>query len=1515
MKFCKSIVTSNCRNHVPRAGGALALLLTSIGLASAEIICIPVRVTNSTDQVSHNVCDTNCVALSVGVGGTRPVLYQWYFSGTRLREETNASLTLCRLTERDEGDYQVAITNPCSRTSVVMRLTVYTDTQPPVITCPSDRTVVACLPSGSRVLFNPPLVDDDHDPDVAVTCTPRSGSVFPLGQTTVHCTATDDCTNRSSCAFDVTVAYDIFAPAIHCPGDLTVVTCSVDGSEVTFPTPSTRDDYDTNVTVTCTPASGSFFPVGTTVVTCLATDNCGRTNSCRFQVTVRTDSAPPVLTCPGNFTVGACSPNGTPVCYPSLSATDDADPSVTITCNPTNGSTMLIGSHFVRCTALDTCGRRDDCSFTVLVVANTNTVNPKLASITPSLISTQGGTALTVTGEHLGAADQVYLNGQPLENQLWVSARTILGMTPPLDSGSITVTVRRCSTSPVATLSNAGEAAPPPRLISVEPARAYARGGSRVILHGENLRPETQFHVALAGLDSVSNQLRNVVVATDGLAAMGEVPPLPAGQVYGPRALLAEDTRGHDPLLPGISYVPNPVETEPQVVALRQLEQISLRRPWINFRKGFPSSMNVRVPVPGAQAEERARNFLRINKELFLQADPDTDLVVRRKRLGLLDHVHFSQRYRGLPVFGADLLVMLKSNQVYLTAGHLVPSARLADLPTVPAFDSARAVDLARARLNRPQASVLTVPVLGIFDLGFLRDEKSNPRLVWQVALGGGKHQVLSLDAQTGEPLFTAGLAQSDGAPMDGFDFDMVDAEDEANPEEDDCFNLSDDVDVANEDWFNDDYLGDPDAVWGNQHARDAYAFFHGRFAWHSYDEAGSQLEVFIHATVCAGIAEWSPSCDLIAICSGHVDREVMTHEFTHGIIEHSGGLGSWDGEVNHYAFQPGALNEHYADMMALVADWEAGDTNWLHAEDRTGFPGVATRDLSNPVRDHFAEYDYGTPDENGEYPDNGYVHRNSGIPTKAAYFMATGYDYYGVHFSGLGITKLRDLKWNALINLPSVTHFDDACLYEVTTAEAWGESGAGGFNEYDVCVVRNAWGLVGLGGVDFLCYGPWYIDMDGDHVFDFMDNCPYKANPDQADWDDDGVGDACDNCPHNKNEDQADYDDDEVGDVCDPDLDGDGCLNGADQHPAADMVQVGSYFSVCCDNAPMLGDEGENSDDDRLVNCEDPDDDNDGIPDFGFDGIPGTPDDDPCPTGATGPDGTCSEYADCPCTPNNWRVACAGGGCQMFFAKFSWVMNPDPATDVIFDHVELRNQQLYLIPSLGNSPVQAAQAIGQRAGMGMSAVSGFVPGDRRRLEIWSRATANGPAQLEEVIGEFDPGRINWQQLALGSLLAVKLPTDSLSPWSIGAAWRVGGDPAEAASDLDQDGLPDGWELHHGLNHRDPRDADQDLDRDGASNRHEFDSGTDPRNPASCFRLTEVKWQGRSVRVRFNTELGRRYQLERRFSLAPGPVGWVPVGPPGTAGAVVIGTGGPMEVSDSSPTASIGFYRLTLLPE
>jgi hypothetical protein len=90
---------------------------------------------------------------------------------------------------------------------------------------------------------------------------------------------------------------DTEAPVITCPADITVPAAPNQcDSNVVFVTTAT--DNCPNPVVVCSPASGSAFAVGTTTVTCTATDGSGNTATCSFTITVN-DTQPPGLTVNG----------------------------------------------------------------------------------------------------------------------------------------------------------------------------------------------------------------------------------------------------------------------------------------------------------------------------------------------------------------------------------------------------------------------------------------------------------------------------------------------------------------------------------------------------------------------------------------------------------------------------------------------------------------------------------------------------------------------------------------------------------------------------------------------------------------------------------------------------------------------------------------------------------------------------------------------------------------------------------------------------------------------------------------------------------------------------------------------------------------------------------------------------------------------------------------------------------------------------------------------------------------
>ncbi len=80
------------------------------------------------------------------------------------------------------------------------------DTTPPILTLPSIVLADATSPMGASVDYsNLVSATDETDGLVPLSCTPPSGSLFPIGDTTVECTATDGAGNSSTAPFTVHV--------------------------------------------------------------------------------------------------------------------------------------------------------------------------------------------------------------------------------------------------------------------------------------------------------------------------------------------------------------------------------------------------------------------------------------------------------------------------------------------------------------------------------------------------------------------------------------------------------------------------------------------------------------------------------------------------------------------------------------------------------------------------------------------------------------------------------------------------------------------------------------------------------------------------------------------------------------------------------------------------------------------------------------------------------------------------------------------------------------------------------------------------------------------------------------------------------------------------------------------------------------------------------------------------------------------------------------------------------------
>jgi probable HAF family extracellular repeat protein len=168
------------------------------------------------------------------------------------------------------------------------------DTTPPTITGLGDVAVEAAGPDGARVSWPAPVASDAVSGSVRALCAPVSGTIFPLGPTTVTCSSADAAGNAGTATFVVSVLDTTPPNLLGIPLDLTLESISPNGTPASWTMPTAVDTVDGSLAVVCSPASGSAFTPGTTLVTCTATDAHGNRATANFHVTVQ-DPTPPVI--------------------------------------------------------------------------------------------------------------------------------------------------------------------------------------------------------------------------------------------------------------------------------------------------------------------------------------------------------------------------------------------------------------------------------------------------------------------------------------------------------------------------------------------------------------------------------------------------------------------------------------------------------------------------------------------------------------------------------------------------------------------------------------------------------------------------------------------------------------------------------------------------------------------------------------------------------------------------------------------------------------------------------------------------------------------------------------------------------------------------------------------------------------------------------------------------------------------------------------------------------------------
>ena len=150
------------------------------------------------------------------------------------------------------------------------------DTTDPMLVLPSDITAEATGSFTSLDIGTATVTDNVDD----ITATNDAPVSFPLGDTIVTWSATDGAGNIATDTQTITIQ-DTTPPTFLEYSDVILSTGNA-AETVTFDTPQATDIFD--VTVSCDHSSGDSFDVGTTAVTCTATDTSENSSMFSFNV-------------------------------------------------------------------------------------------------------------------------------------------------------------------------------------------------------------------------------------------------------------------------------------------------------------------------------------------------------------------------------------------------------------------------------------------------------------------------------------------------------------------------------------------------------------------------------------------------------------------------------------------------------------------------------------------------------------------------------------------------------------------------------------------------------------------------------------------------------------------------------------------------------------------------------------------------------------------------------------------------------------------------------------------------------------------------------------------------------------------------------------------------------------------------------------------------------------------------------------------------------------------------------
>ncbi len=425
------------------------------------------------------------------------------------------------------------------------------------------------------------------------------------------------------------------------------------------------------------------------------------------------------------------------------------------------------------------------------------------------------------------------------------------------------------------------------------------------------------------------------------------------------------------------------------------------------------------------------KQFLKEYGKYFGVSNPGKNLVEAGQEKDDLEitHLLYGQRFRGVKVFGSEILLHVdKENAIGSAAGRLVPDIKLNVRPKVAQGEAEKiARGMWKDQFHTEEADTVKIERI-IFNEGIINNkEDGRSYLAWKVDLANKKilqHEIYFINARNGKKIFqlTGKFSLNrkvydcslGGCVMDylylGYTYGRSEGKVArgANP-----WFGGQDVDNLY------DSIGYMSNFLTSKFSRNG-ANKHGGVGDGSSnplaDTEGLTYVDYAVADFCPN-ACFDPSLSDFWFCQGYTVTDVIGHEYAHAVNYYSvlDGSGNPSGLI--YYGESGALNESHSDVMGEALEYyHEGSNDWLSGQD---LPGGANRSLSNPGSKSYSSGKtypdmFDSPMFYCGSGDSGGVHINSTVPSHAAYLMAMGGSFNGCSVSAIGRAKEEKIAYRA---------------------------------------------------------------------------------------------------------------------------------------------------------------------------------------------------------------------------------------------------------------------------------------------------------------------------------------------------------------------------------------------------------------------------------------------------------------------------------------------------------------------